>query len=269
MFRLYVKRVIKSPIFIICTCVAIILWISGCGDYILWAKDEIIDMLYLFVASYTFGVVAVMAPALMTVPFLFFFAEELQKKLVYYQMIRTSFRHYYRDQIFGALFASFISAAISVLLFSVICLAAGAGFEIGKFNTFFDGTCMENIFYSSRMWLLYVWYCVTFLLYCMPWTLFGLLLSLFTKNRYVLIAAPFVCFWALSYVIEMLYPYCHAACWLWPALTLLHNSGWIYEEFWTMAHTILYPLIYNFGLIAILASVYYFVSVRRFRREGI
>lgn len=268
MFKLYVKQVIRSPLFIVCTCLTLLFWVSGCGDYISWAKDEIINILYLFITSYTFGIVLVMVPILMTVPFLFLFVEELQKKIVYYQMIRTSFRKYYRGQIFSAIFISFISAAISVLIFSIICLKAGAGFEAGNLCVYLDGTSMEMLFYSSKMWLLYVWYCVIFMLFCMPWTMFGLLFSLFTKNRYVLIAAPFVCYWALSYTVEMIYPYCPFALWFWPPLAML-DSGWIYEEFWTMAHSILYPLIYNLGLIALLAFIYYFVSRRRFLREGL
>lgn len=267
MFKLYVKRILKSPLFIACTSATVFFWISGCYSYMTWAKDEIINILYLYYASFTYGVVLLMVPVLMTIPFLFFFVEELQKKLVYYQMIRTSFRKYYRSQIYSALFSSFLSAAISVLVFSVICLIAGAGSEAGPFCTIFDGTSMEEIFYS-KMWFLYVWYCVIFMLFSMPWTMFGLIFSLFTKNRYVLIAAPFVCYWAFSYIIESICPFCPVASWLWAPRTML-EAGVIYEDYWTMAYSILYPPIYHFSLSAILASIYFFVSKWRFRHEGI
>ena len=83
--------------------------------------------------------------------------------------------------------------------------------------------------------------------------------SLFTKNKYVILAAPFIFFMALSYFTELL-----AVFRLNPGTTLLKGialsdaGGGIY-----------YNLLYHTVLSVLLCTVYGFVSGRRFRYEGI
>lgn len=266
MFRLYTKRVFKSPLFWACVAAASFFWISGAFAQYGFA-DQGLNILYVMRVSQAFGMIVVLVPVLVTIPFIFFWVEELQNKSVYYQMIRTNYRKYYRSQIFGALYSSGIVAIISVAIFSIVSFGAGAGFLPAECN-FYDGTGVEAIFYSQNMWFLFVWQCIVFILFCLPWTMFSLVFSLFTQNRYVLIAAPFVCFFSMNYLLDALYPLYPNVVWFLPTQTLLEGKL-LYEDFWSLKFHILYPVIYHFVLIGVLATIYYVVSKRRFQREGI
>lgn len=267
MTKQIIEKVLKSPMFVICIGITLFLWISGCVDYLRACKDNVIDVLYLIRVSAAFGVVLYMIPVLAALPFLAQYIEELQGKIVYYKMIRSNPKTYFRGQILGAFLTSFIMGTLIMGILFVIFVLLGSGFEVGIGN-FFEQTCMYGLYHSSHMWVLYLWYCILYILYGIPWVFFSLVFSLATTNRYILIAAPFVCNFAWSLIVEMLYVKWPIVLWLWPLQTIL-DAGLIYQDFWTMAHTILYPLIYHFGLTAVLASVYYFVSKRRFLCEGI
>lgn len=266
MIRHYVKKIITSPVFIICIGILLFLWISGCIDYLRVCKDNIIDVLYLIRVSAAFGVVLYMIPVITSLPFLTRYTEEQHNRIIYYQMIRANPKSYFRSQIICAVLSSLIMGVTSMVILFIISILAGAGFEVGMGN-FFEDTCMYGLYHSSRMWMLYVWYCVLYILYGLPWTFFSLVISLVTKNKYILIAAPFVCCFGLSYIVEIVSVKWPVLIWVWPLQTIL-DAGLIFRDFWTMTHTVLYPVIYHLGLIVLLGGIYYCVSKRRFLREG-
>lgn len=266
MIRYFIMKTIRRPLFFVSVGIMLFLWISGCFEYLVASKDNVIDVVYLIRVSAAFGVVLYLMPIVTALPFLARFVESVQNKVMYYQMIRSSPKKYFRGQIIGAIASAALVGVISIGILTIIFLVNGAGFEAGIGN-FFEETCMYGWYHSSRLWLLYLWHCVIYVLYGLPWIFFSFILSLVTTNRYILIAAPFVCNFAISYIVEILESRYLGLLWLWPLQTIL-DGGLVDQEFWTIAHTIAYPLLYHFGIIAILGSIYFVVANRRFVKSG-
>lgn len=268
MFIFYMRRIVKSRLFYLCIVISAISLIHGCSKDLPSARDNIISVMYLLRVSEGAGLIVVTAPVLMSVSFLFFFVEELDTKMVYYQMLRTNRVRYFRGQILSAVVSAGLIALISTVVFGVVCtLAGGSWTEMGDFS-WLNAPCLEAIVFSAHLWKISVWYCVLLIMYCLPWALIGMIVSLFTKNRYILIASPFIVFMAWNYLTQLAYPYFYNILFVLPTEPLM-GGGLMADERWTLGLTIVYPVIYHAILIGGLSLAYYFVTKRRFCREGI
>lgn len=259
MFRYYGKRIFTSPVFAVCAVLQAAVMVIGCYVDLLAARHNVVSVLYCFVITNAIGISHVLIPVVAAVPFLFFYVEELEKKAVYYQLIRSS----RRERLFGQLGAALLSAvamtAAAVLLFTGVCLLFGAGWEANlSMKMYFENTYFEQMVLKNTV-SVYLIHVLALLAYSAPWVLCGMIASLFSKNKYVILATPFIFFMALSYFTELL------ACFeLNPGTTLLKGMALSFA-----GGGIYYNLLYHTVLILLLCGAYGIVSGRRFRHEGI
>lgn len=259
MFFYYLKRIVKSPAFGGGILLLTLLLVMGCYEDLTGARANHLSVLYCFIITNTVGISHVLLPVLVPVPFLFIYAEELNEKLLYYQYIRSNTAAVYRGRLLAAIVSPALVCLISVVLFTGICIAYGAGWEAeDSMIQFFRNAAFANTV-QERLWLVYGVYGLAFLLYSLPWTLIGLVASLFCKNKYIIFAASFIIFISFSYITQLLGLY-----WLDPGMTLLKGmvrsmaGGGIY-----------YAFTYHMSFIAVLSLIYYIVSKRKFYYEGI
>lgn len=84
----YLKRILKSPVFGMCIILLVSVMLIGCYGDLEAARENHSSVLYLFIVTNSVGIAHVLVPVITVVPFLFFYVEEMEKKSVYYRIIR-------------------------------------------------------------------------------------------------------------------------------------------------------------------------------------
>lgn len=271
MFRYYMKRILTSRMFWLCMAISLFTLLYPCRFEWEYCRMDpgTMPVLYLLSALGFEGVYTMIVPILTSAPFMLVFTEELKEKVVYYQMIRAGRRHYYRDQILSAIGVGAIIGGISYFIWFVLCLAFGAVLDNSHGHySLLDGTVMESIAHSDGIVWLTIWYILLYVFYCLYWSLIGMALSLVTKNKYVLIAAPFIIYLVWEYVTQMLYSVSKVALFFNPGSPMM-NGTLEYLPSWKVEYSVLYPILCYVILIGGLGGLYYIVTKRRFLREGL
>ena len=202
----YIKRILSSPVFWFCSLLLIFVMILGCYEDLACAEQEKLPVLYFLITTNAVGITHVLVPVICTVPFLFYYVDELEKRTVYYQMIRMKKkRKYIGGQILAALITPCLVAFVSVIAFTLICLLFGAGFQsVDMIGEYFENSLFGEMIKDGSLLGVYMIHVAAFLLYSLPWVLVGIAVSYISKNRYVIIASPFIFDMVISYVTEML-----------------------------------------------------------------
>ena len=267
MFRYYIRRILASPVYIGCVLLLLAVMLFGCAFELGVARESTISVLTCFRVSNSVGVSHVLIPMITALPFLFFFVDELEKKAVYYQLMRTNWRSCYGGRIGAALVSSMAVTALSLFLFTLICMAFGAGWKTsGVLEAAFEETFFEESL-KKNTGLTYLVCCIALILYSAPWIVSGMVVSVFSKNRYLILALPGLFYLALSYLIQSLYMY-----WQWPLFIWLNPGHTLLKRRDILALPgggIFYTLCYHAILSILLIVVYWTESKRRIRREGL
>ena len=275
MLSFYLKRILKSKLFYLCLAVTIFVLLFGASQILMRAQEragynEAISILEtLFSALELGGFYSMIAPALMSITFLFFYTEDMEKRTIYYQMLRGSRRKYYSGQITSALMSAGIMIAIALAVLVIVSMIAGVTWEHNGWWTYlFEGTNTEKYYYGDDSWKLTLWHLVLVVFYSLPWPLVGLIVSLFTKNRYVIMASPFVVFLLWNYIAQYIRINYEWFAWFIPTGPML----WIgvpWMPNWSLTLTFLYPICYHVVFIGGLSLIYLLITKRRYVREGL
>lgn len=256
----YTKRILKSPIFWFCFVLMVFIMLLGCYEDLPYANSENIPVLYFFIITNAVGITHVLVPVVCVMPFLYYYVDELEKRTVYYQMIRMKKKNkFIGGQILAALVSPCLIAFFSAVAFTFVCWLFGAGFRpIDMLQDYFENSMFGEMIADGHMFVVYLLHVAAFLLYSLPWVLVGMATSYVTKNKYVIIASPFIFNLAISYVTEMF-----SIDFLGPTSTLLKGDV-IYFPF----GGIYYALCYHFVLIMFLGTVISVVFRRRLSHGG-
>lgn len=241
----YLKKVLKNPMMYAAAILLAGLMCMGCYGDLAAARENKISVLYCYIVANSVGISHVLVPVVTSIPFLSVFVEEHEKKLAYYQIIRSrNRRKYYGAQWIAALATALLVAAASLLLFTMICLLFGAGWDSNdSIKMYFEGTYFADSVKNDFTINTYLIHCFAFLLYASPWALIGLLVSFFSRNKYVIIASPFIALLAGNYITELL-----SVNILNPGMTLLIGNDFRYQEYGGIFHTVRYFAILLFAL---------------------
>lgn len=260
LFRVRMKQLLGSGVFWGTVLLFAVIMVAGAYADLPAARANSSSVLYLYLVTSTVGIAHVLVPVVTILPFAFFYVEEMEKKAVYYNLIRCSRRAYYGSNIAVAVLSSMLVSGLALLIFVLVCLGYGAGFAYSSSAaSFFEGS-MYAVWLTDgkHVWVLLV-KLLAFVVYSAPWGLLCLAASVFSKNKYVILAAPFLMEWSVTLVLQML------GVWqLDPGMTLL--KGPYIRLPWG---GIPYALGYHGILVAALSAFYYGMSKRRYRREGI
>lgn len=260
LFSVRMKQLLGSGVFWGTVLLFAVIMVAGTYTDLPAVRANSSSVLYLYLVTSTVGIAHVLVPVITILPFTFFYVEEMEKKEVYYNLIRCSRRAYYSSNIAVAVLSSMLVSGLALLIFVLVCLGYGAVFGYSDAElSFFEGSIYVGWLRDGRhVWVLLV-KLLAFVTYSAPWGLLCLAVSVFSKNKYVILAAPFLIEWSVSLVLQML------GVWqLEPGMTLL--AGPYIRLPWG---GIPYALGYQGILVAALSAFYYGMSKRRYRREGI
>lgn len=262
MLGVRMKRLLGSRVFWTAVILFAGIMIAGAYGDLLHAGANASSVLYLYWVTTSIGIAHVLIAAVPTIPFAFFYVEELEKKAVYYNLIRCSKRSYYLSNIAAAVLSSVLVTVFALLIFVLVCLAFGAGFENSRSLMYaYEVSVFGEWLEDGRLVYVLLINLLAFVAYSSPWGLLCLVISVFSKNKYVVISFPFIFHIAASYTLQ-LSPLARFD----PGLTLLHNSLFVLR----MPYGgIFYALGYHAVFIAVFSVCYYVMSRRRYRREGI
>ena len=224
------------------------------------ARNNSISVLYYYLVTTSIGISHVLIPIITIIPFTFFYVEELDKKAVYYSLIRCSKRKYYLANIFTAIISATLVTLLAILIFMIVCLGFGANLQITDVIIDYYSETFFQLWIERGMLVevLLINICV-FVMFSIPWTLLSLAVSILSKNKYIIISSPFIMFMTASYVTEMV-----SADLLNPGLMLLKGS------ILQMPYGgILYVIVYHGIFILSFSIFYYCMSKRRFLHEGL
>lgn len=253
MFHYYWKRCVKGAVFWGCVLILTAIMVIGCyPSDLAYAKDNTMPVIYCFIVTNSIGISHVLLPVLAAVPFLFYYVEECVNGGAFYQMIRGSILTCCVGRLGASVVISMMLTGIATVLFTLICLLFGAG---GTANSsmisFFQNQYFESAI-KDRIWIVYGIYCLAFCLYAIPWGLVGMIVSLFTNNKYLIFASPFILFIIISYVTEAMRLFL-----LNPGSTLLKGSV---RGFF--GGGILHALVYHLITVSVLSVVYLYLFRR-------
>jgi|GEM_PF-6437577 len=260
MLRTNLKKVIGSFVFWITIILFAGSMVFGVYGDLQNARDNSMSVLYCYLVTNSVGISHVLIPVMTIVPFTFFYVDELDKKSVYYNLIRCSKRKYYLANILTVIISAALVSALAILVFVIVCFGFGANLKVTEviIEYYADTFFMSWVERGMLVEILLVQIC-SFVLYSIPCGLLSLAISILSKNKYVIIASPFILDMAISYGTEIL-----SIHWLNPGLMLL-KGPMLQKPFGGL----LYAIGYHMVLILILSIFYYGMSKRRFLREGI
>lgn len=263
MFKYYMIRILTRPVFYICIgCLVAIMLFDVRTDFP-HASDSILNLMYF----YLFGVNAhyvTVVPIATSIPFLLCFVEELNRKTKLYQMVRIQYRSYFNGIFGSAVVSSALVAGLSVTVYLLICKCAGAGLLTGQ--QVYDETIYSGLMELTQIIGILLMSCLGCVCFGMLWPLFGLVLSIFTRNRYVLYAAPFVIFFGWNYMtsyISVEIPIIR----YWNPMNLL-TYILIYDSTMTVLKLLIYILLFTVIVTSVLYVVYYGISMRKMIKNG-
>ncbi|MCH5341812.1 MAG: hypothetical protein J1E01_10110 [Acetatifactor sp.] len=261
MLRVRMKRLLVSRVFWAAVVLFAGIMIAGAYGDLLVAGANASSILYLYMVTTSIGIAHVLIAAVPTIPFAFFYVEELEKKAVYYNLIRCSKRSYYLSNIVAAVLSSVLVTVFALLIFVLVCLAFGAGFENSRSLMYaYEESVFAAWLEDGRLVYVLLINLLAFVAYSSPWGLLCLVISIFSKNKYAIISFPFIFHIASSYTLQ-LSPLARFD----PGLTLLQGLFVLRMPY----GGIFYALGYHGVFITVFSVYYYAMSRRRYRREGI
>lgn len=260
MIRTNMKKILKSGVFWGSVTLFVIIMVVGVYTDLLAAKGNQISVIYFYLVTNSVGIAHVLVPIITIIPFTFFYVEELDKKAVYYKLIRCSKKNYYVSNIVTSILSSVLVSVIALTVFFIICIVFGANFSADSvIEVYYEGTYFEAWIENEQIILLVVVNVIMFLLFSIPWGLLSLAVSVLSKNKYIIIASPFIIFMGGSCIAEMM-----SLSMLHPGLMLLKGAI-LKMPYGGIFYATGYHMVFSF-----LFSVFYYVmSKRRFVHEGI
>ena len=261
MLGVRMKRLLGSRVFWGAVVLFAAIMVAGAYEDLPHARVNSSSVLYLYMVSTSIGIAHALVAIVPIIPFAFFYVEELEKKAVYYNLIRCSKRSYYWSNIVAAVLSSVLVTVFALLLFTLVCLAFGAGLETGQSVMSHYGTspffreCLED----GRLIYVMLINFLAFVAYSAPWGLLCLLISIFSKNKYVIVAFPFIFKIAVSYLLQGSLDRFD------PSLTILKSQFVLSMPY----GGIFYALGYHAVFITLFSVCYYVLSRRRYRHGGI
>lgn len=193
MFRADFKKVLLSPLFYIC-----ILIMEICALSSAWYEMEYTnDLLFLATEGWQSGnaMVSIAIPLLSGMAFAGSYCEERQSGYHYIAMVRGSRLRYCVSKVSVAILSGFFMVLAAGVLFLVVCLVLKRGDLVlaGESSQMLFADQWESVFlekgYPVFAWLSWL------LCYCVAasvWPALALCVSLFVRNRYVVMVSPFV-----------------------------------------------------------------------------
>lgn len=185
-------------------------------------------------------------------------AEEINSNCYRYTVIRSNIRKYIFSRIIASIVSAFIVCFVSEMLFVFMLIVFKQGY-VGKgiYYASLYGTFYEK-FYENQIYIVpLICKMYGFSIVGIIWSLFALVLSCFSGNRYVVIAGPFLAQTAFSFIAELFeLPLLN------PGLLLIKGlvHGLAYGG---LLHVTLYQIV---GII-ILGSITWFIMSRRIKNE--
>lgn len=263
MFKYYMTRILTRPVFYLCIGCMVAVMLYDVREYLSYASESILNLFYF----YKYGVAdhcVVVMPIITSLPFLICFVEELNRKTKFYQMVRTDYSGYYNGIFGSAMVSAALVAMISVTIYLLICAGAGAHLLGGQ--QVYDGTVYETLENPIQFLGILLLSGFGYVCYGLMWPLFALLLSIFTYNRYVLYAAPFVIFYAWNFGTAYISYEIPVVRYLNPTNLLLYSL--IHDTTLTVAKLCIYVMIFTLVLLGVLYVAYYMISMRKMMKNG-
>ena len=261
MLGVRMKRLLGSRVFWGTVVLFAAIMVAGAYEDLPDARANDISVLLLYDVTTSIGIVHALIAIVPIIPFAFFYVEELEKKAVYYNLVRCSKRSYYWSNIAAAVLSSALVAVFALLLFVLVCVAFGAGIETNSaLRNHYEISVFVEWLEDGRLIYVMLIRFLAFVAYASPWGLLCLLISIFSKNKYVIVAFPFIFNFAISYLLQSS-PLSRFN----PDLTLLKGKfvlGMPYGG-------IFYALGYHAVFITLFSVCYYVLSRRRYRHGGI
>jgi hypothetical protein len=186
--------------------------------------------------------------------------EELDKKATYYNLIRSSKKSYYLSNLFTAIISTVLISFVAILLFVIVCLGFGVKFTLDRsMIEYFSETYFQFWIVQENSIPILIIHIAAFIMFSIPWGVLSLAVSIISKNKYIIIASPFIFFIATSYITEICsIPFIN------PGLMLL--KGPILKMPYGGS---LYVVSYQTIFVLLFSLFYYIMSKRRFLSEGI
>ena len=262
MLGVRMKRLLGSRVFWGAVVLFAAIMVAGAYEDLPHAGVNSSSVLYLYMVTTSVGIAHALVAIVPIIPFAFFYVEELEKKAAYYNLIRCSKRSYYWSNIAAAVLSSVLVAVFALLLFTLVCLAFGAGLKTSDsvMGVYGISPVFAKWLEDGRLIYVLLVNFLAFVAYASPWGLLCLLVSIFSKNKYVIIAFPFIFNIAVSYILQS-----SPLAQFDPSLTLLKGLfvlGMPYGG-------IFYALGYHAVFITIFSVGYYVMSRRRYHHGGI
>ncbi len=175
-------------------------------------------------------------------PFLIDHYFSYNKSAVKYRIIRCDKRRtYYLGTIFAGIVSTFLVCVVIIILYSLFCLLFGGNFNISDVENSF----LSDIYIHPLLSKLFVWNTVPYILFTafmyavqkLPLVIFGLLMSSYTDNIYIILFAPKACFTLLQIISIMTKMY---------YIDLINIVPWssaVYVYDWGLWYMIVYPLL--------------------------
>lgn len=201
MIRIEIKKILKNPAFyaaVMLMCIAFYF-----GIY----QERSSNILYLFEVTTSIGIVHVLMPALVVLPYASTCAEEINSDFYRYVVIRGSAGKYICSRIIASIISAFLVCVAAEMLFVVWLIVFKDGY-VGE-GLFTNARSMEGTFYQAfceegRYIVPLACKMYAFSIAGIIWALFALMLCCFTGNRYVVIAGPFLANTAFSFLMQSL-----------------------------------------------------------------
>lgn len=260
MLKYYLKTIMISWRFLVCVALMTgILLMGGYSDFAMAMRGSEIpgSLLVALITSTNINTGTSIGYVVAALPFLFVYCEAKDSRMNYYFLIRSRKGSYYINQALAAILSVIALCVLSLAVFTVIGLLCGLGLESTiEVEDFFHLSLLKGLLRHGAL-PLYLLQLFQYTMNMLPGMFFALLMSLFLKNKYIIMAVPY----AASVVMSHLSVYTHE-CLDWGMTSNLMSLTD------TIPGTV-YMFVYCPFLVMVLFLIYYGINMRRFHNGKI
>lgn len=198
MIQIEIKKIKRNP------ALYISIFIMFVALYFGIYQERSSDILYLFENTTTIGIVHLLLPALVVLPYAATCAEEINSNYYRYTVIRSNVPKYIISRILASIIAAILVCLMAEIIFIMVIMIFKAGY-IGKgiYSDSLNGTFYEVFYENGKYIIPLICKMYAFSINGIIWSLFALVLSCFTGNKYVVVAGPFLAQTAFSFFAEL------------------------------------------------------------------
>ena len=201
MIKTDLKRAIISRYFIIGTLILYASFVSGVIFDMMYSLST--DLLELYELTLIIGTCSLILPVVVALPFAGSYCTDVNSGYFNMAIIRISKQQYVKSKVVVSMISGFLMVLIALVLFYITAIIIRPN-VIARLDNLMDtyGEFWNRFVLRRQEWVVLLCKSLMLCVYGAIWPVIGLAVSTYAKNRYIVMASPFLVFLIQIYLVS-------------------------------------------------------------------